>query len=261
MNKNQNLIVLYDGSYEGLFSLIFECYRLKLNPVRIQPFDKYQPGLFDQTIAIETRIDRSERVLKALRHRISATCFKNIHCAFLSQESESELVIFQFLKKVFASCNQVEKEYTDDNVLKIYQLADKVKKESHRLKGLIRFQLTKDDIYFAPVRSDYFVIPLLVGHFKSRLADQPWVLYDVTRDKGFYYDLNQVYQMQIEHLKLDKQKRIDQKTLSDQEILFQHLWQDYFKSANIKERKNKKLQLQHMPKRYWNFLTELNQDD
>ena len=31
---------------------------------------------------------------------------------------------------------------------------------------------------------------------------------------------------------------------------------EYFKSTNIKSRKNMKLHLQHVPKRYWKYLTE-----
>jgi probable DNA metabolism protein len=42
----------------------------------------------------------------------------------------------------------------------------------------------------------------------------------------------------------------------EKEELYQHLWQQYFKSVNIVSRKNTKLHIQHMPKRYWKYLTE-----
>ena len=44
--------------------------------------------------------------------------------------------------------------------------------------------------------------------------------------------------------------------LDEKEELYQHLWQQYFKSVNIVARKNTKLHIQHMPKRYWKYLTE-----
>ena len=47
-------------------------------------------------------------------------------------------------------------------------------------------------------------------------------------------------------------------TLDAQEALYDQLWKDYFKSTNIVERRNIKLHLQHVPKRYWKYLTEKN---
>ena len=50
------------------------------------------------------------------------------------------------------------------------------------------------------------------------------------------------------------------KTSSDMfdedELVFQTLWRDYFKSTNIKSRKNMRLHIQHVPKRYWKYLSE-----
>ncbi|MEG1200053.1 MAG: DUF4130 domain-containing protein [Algoriella sp.] len=40
--------------------------------------------------------------------------------------------------------------------------------------------------------------------------------------------------------------------------MYQELWKSYFKSTTITERKNSKLQIQMMPKRFWKNLTEYN---
>jgi hypothetical protein len=40
------------------------------------------------------------------------------------------------------------------------------------------------------------------------------------------------------------------------EEMFQELWKGYFKAMTIKERINPRLQRQHMPKRFWKYLTE-----
>ena len=42
----------------------------------------------------------------------------------------------------------------------------------------------------------------------------------------------------------------------EDELVFQTLWRDYFKSTNIKSRKNMRLHIQHVPKRYWKYLSE-----
>jgi len=55
-------------------------------------------------------------------------------------------------------------------------------------------------------------------------------------------------------LKLIDEKNSD--VFSDIEIEYQKLWSEYFDHTNIKERKNTKLHTQHVPKRYWKYLTE-----
>jgi probable DNA metabolism protein len=42
----------------------------------------------------------------------------------------------------------------------------------------------------------------------------------------------------------------------EDEEIYQHLWKNYFHSVNIPARKNTKLHLRHIPKRYWKHLTE-----
>ena len=49
-------------------------------------------------------------------------------------------------------------------------------------------------------------------------------------------------------LKITKNTLIEKK--------YQTLWQRYFVKTGIPERKNMKLHIQWMPKRYWKYLTE-----
>ena len=44
--------------------------------------------------------------------------------------------------------------------------------------------------------------------------------------------------------------------LAEAEPDYQVLWKSYFDSVNIPERKNMKLHLQHVPRRYWKYLSE-----
>jgi probable DNA metabolism protein len=42
----------------------------------------------------------------------------------------------------------------------------------------------------------------------------------------------------------------------EKESLYQELWKQYFDSVDIKARRNMKLHIQHVPKRYWKYLVE-----
>ena len=72
---------------------------------------------------------------------------------------------------------------------------------------------------------------------------------------GLYYDLHQVEYITLDFSEEGVGKNILTKYDSD-EAIYQVLWKDYFKSVNIAARKNNKLHLRHVPKRYWKNLTE-----
>ena len=143
------------------------------------------------------------------------------------------------------------------------QIAKSVSREKHRMEAFVRFKKTAEDIFFAVIDPDFNVLPLISPHFKGRYADQRWLIYDEKRRYGLFYDLNSVQDVHLssEHNKsmIEQAQLTDTSiTLDAQEALYDQLWKDYFKSTNIVERRNIKLHLQHVPKRYWKYLTEKN---
>ncbi|MDR3059161.1 MAG: TIGR03915 family putative DNA repair protein, partial [Prevotella sp.] len=120
----------------------------------------------------------------------------------------------------------------------------------------VRFQKAADDIFFAPISPQYNALPLAIEHFKDRFSDQKWVIYDIKRKYGYYYDLDTMVEMTLDNDEDLLSGKLDEKLMADDEKLFQELWKGYFKSMTIKERINLKLQRQHMPRRFWKYLTE-----
>ena len=47
-------------------------------------------------------------------------------------------------------------------------------------------------------------------------------------------------------------------SFSEEEKQFQKLWKTFFETIAIDERKNTRLQMQFMPKKYWKDLVEMN---
>jgi len=124
------------------------------------------------------------------------------------------------------------------------------------MEAFVRFKLTTDNIFYAVVEPDFNVLPLIKTHFENRYADQHWLIYDMKRNYGLYYDeqTTEIVTMEVNENTLLKNP--ETKILDDSEDIYQNLWKAYFKSTNIKSRKNMKLHLRHVPKRYWKYLTE-----
>ena len=82
------------------------------------------------------------------------------------------------------------------------------------------------------------------------------MIFDLKRNYGIYYDLNQVSTLEIVKENIRNQPALLEVEWDSTEMEYQKLWKNYFKSTNIKSRKNTKLHMQHVPKRYWRYLTE-----
>jgi probable DNA metabolism protein len=111
-------------------------------------------------------------------------------------------------------------------------------------------------MFYASIDPDFNVLPLISSHFKNRYADQEWIIYDLKRKYGLHYNLKTVEEITIDFASEVNQKSPALILMDEKEELYSLLWKDYFKSANIVARKNTKLHVKHVPKRYWKYLTE-----
>ena len=147
------------------------------------------------------------------------------------------------------------------DVLELAQTVKSVHREKHRMEAFVRFEHTTDDIYFARVEPDFNVLPIIGEHFRQRYQDQHWAIYDLARGYGIYYDKSQSTSTRPAELQTitdldDAVLRNPASIHSPDEQRYQRFWQGYFTNVNIKERKNTRLHKQHMPQRYWKYLSE-----
>ncbi|MEJ7626538.1 MAG: TIGR03915 family putative DNA repair protein [Ferruginibacter sp.] len=248
--------VVYDGSYEGLLTAVFEIYEYRFNEAVIQKKDQVTTLLFGDIHEVVSNPEKSERVIKRLKEKISKNSLKQIFTTYLSEEKNIENSLLRYIQYVMRSKDPVDNDYSNPDVLVVQQMSRKVHREKHRMEAFIRFQLTKDQIYYAIIQPDYNVLPLISKHFEERYADQQWLIYDVARKYGYFYNKENVEEVQVNFSEGVNDAGNKHMIFDEKEELYQKLWQQYFSSVNIAARKNMKLHIQHMPKRYWKYLME-----
>lgn len=248
----------YDGSFAGLLTAIFEAYERALASVRIAKQGSVQTDIFSQTIAVLTDEAKAKRVWAGLEKKLSPEGLERIFSCYLSELQEAEGWILELVRYVFTNTQNVEEDFGNAAVLWLAQTARKVWREKHRMEAFVRFQKLQDGLFYAAVEPDYNVLPLISRHFKSRYADQDWLIYDLKRRYGIHYEkkAGTVREVQLEWTENLDPKAVSTEILDEREILFQTLWKDYFKHTGIPARQNLKLHLRHVPLRYWKHLTE-----
>ena len=248
--------IIYDGSFNGWLSVVFDCYDYKFNDVQICTRERFNGNIFERVHTTLTNEEHSERVLKGLRKKVSDEAIKQVYQTFLSEIAGIEDVLLRYVQYAFSGSLPIEQDFSNDDVLTVVQTAKKVWREKHRMEAFVRFQKTGDGLFYAIIDPDYNVLPLIAKHFTKRYADQRWMIYDSKRKYGIFYDGHSCSEISVEFsVGLDSGENITTHYDED-ETIYQELWKRYFASVNIAARKNTKLHLQHMPRRYWKYLVE-----
>jgi probable DNA metabolism protein len=249
---------VFDGSFEGLLTAIFESYERKDKQVELVWDKLHQPSMLNETLTIISTEEKAERVWKGLKKKLQPNWSVAFYKAYLSEDPQVFQDLFYFAHYIFDNPAGAEKNFGNTYVMAIDKINHKIRREAHRMKAFIRFQKTADGIYYCPVEPDFNVLPLIIKFFKDRYADQQWIIYDTKRRYGLFYNLHTVEQITYDFIsEIDTRTvNLPKELVDEKEELAAILWKDYFKSTNIPARKNMKLHLQHVPKRYWKYLTE-----
>lgn len=245
-------ILRYDGSFEGLLCCIFRIYEEKIVVFKIVKDDEPLSDLFADVLDVLTDEKRAQRVWSGIQRKASQVSIERILLAYLSEIRGEEHTIVRYVQYLIDSKRNIEDNLSHPVVQRLQDVVKMVHRERHRMKAFVRFQLLSDGIYYSGIDPDFNVLPLIKDHFKHRYADQQWIIYDLRRNYGLYYNLNEVLEMQLEVPPRQQSTNIFQ----EEEVLYQELWKKYFKHTNIESRKNTQLHIRHVPKRYWKYLTE-----
>lgn len=238
---------IYDGSFDGFLSVVYDCYYDRI-PESIDREDRYILDMIYNDKFIENDIVKSNKVSKAIVEKISKDTLIHVYQAFLSEVQGIELILFKYIQLGFKLGSKVNNFITDEIVNEVQKYCRKVGFEAHRFLGLVRFQEFKGILY-ASIEPNYNIIELIANHFKARITNEKWIIHDVKRKIGIVYENHEWILRDLKFEKLESKEK--------GELFYQNLWKVFHKSITIQEKSNKRLQMQHMPKKYWNNLIEM----
>ena len=220
--------IIYDNTFAGFLSAIFEIYRLHLPVAGILSKNETPLDLFSELYSIETREDWARRVERAIVNQAGENIFDLLYCAFLSEEQGVENKLFTYIQMLFSKENaHFAKNPASLEMLPLLKLAQSVQREKHLFYGILRFQEVGENFFFAEIEPKYDILQY-----------------------GLYYNLEAVDVIFIENFKPPEKQ--------DQ---FTSFWQTYYKSATIEERLNKRQFRRMLPERYWKHLPERQKKD
>lgn len=246
MSDRSDVIYQYDGSFEGLMCCVFEGVFAKETPMDILIGDRAQQSFYSVKVIV-TNEEKASRVTGSIPRKICQEAKDLVELGFLSDAENKEMLIFSFLKLGYQKGRIVMDMLQNDVVSELTKAVRNLMRESHNLKGFIRFSIHGNAL-FAKIGPKNQVLPLLSEHFSNRYRNETFMILDTTHDEALIHRPHESRIVPVEDFRLE--------VYDDDEADYQDLWRAFYTSIAIKERYNPKCRMSHMPKRYWKYMTE-----
>ncbi len=237
---------LYDGSIKGFLSVVYDCIKLKIIPRDIKSENNYKDNLLEIPIYIKTDENKFNFIFNQLKS-ISNIAIYKVYTSFLSENINKDIIIFKYILYILKYGNKFNFMKNNEYLIKINDISAKVSKETHRMKGFLRFKEIYNNILYAKIEPENNIIEVLAKHFKERMKNEFWIIEDKKRSISAIYNKKDYILLSTKDIKIDR----------NNEEIYEKLWKNYYKNISIKERKNLRCQMNFMPKKYWKNLVEM----
>lgn len=246
---SSDAVYVYDGSYQGLFTAIFEAVYARTEPADIVSADRLQFTFNTRFVEVQTDLSKAKRVISAVREKLGGDAMGRIYRAFLSSGEQREIAVYRYIMLGLRMGRRANDLLTDPAVFRVSALSQNVSRETDKMMGFMRFSVMEGGVQYCRFSPENNILPLVLPHFAARFSGIPLVIHDTKRKIIGIYDTKERYIISAEGYTPPEK--------SSDEDSFNGLWSLFYTTVGIKERKNLKLMKQMMPARYFRHVWEL----
>lgn len=247
--KPCDVVYLYDGSLPGLLCCIHESVYTHEIPFAIQAEGEAQAALFFKK-RVETDTAKAQKVMDAVIGKISPRSFDLMRTVFYSCLYEKEIALLRFALLAFVQGPKVMDMIAHPDVAALLNAERHLLREGHLLTGFVRFS-DCDGKLVAVISPKNFILPFIAEHFADRFRNETFAIYDKIHNAALYYQNGNMELVQLEEALFPE--------ASEDEEQYRSLWRQFYKTVAIEDRYNPKCRMNHMPKRYWENMTEMQE--
>lgn len=244
-----DMVYYYDGSFEGFLCCVFESYANKEVLTAIYRDEDLVPTLFASRSILTDR-DHANRVLRKIVKcsPYTANLLQKCHLTCLP---DKEIHMYRLVVKLLKEGPGFLRNISDETVQPVFAAVRHLNGEAHLLKGFTRFS-EFGGVLGGEIEPKNRVLPLLRSHFCARYQGETFFLYDRTHKEALLYANGKAVIQPLEHFEMAPP--------DEAEARYRLLWKRFYDTIAIKERYNPKCRQTNMPKRYWNTMTEFQDE-
>lgn len=241
------LIYTYDESLAGLLCCVYESYVRKESPEDLLP--EGTPTFLTVRRVVTSR-ENALRVWRSLEKKGEAADW--VRDGWLSCVPDRGMILFAFIRAAFSYGASVCRRTAHPVVTPVFNAVRAARHEAHMFCGFVRFS-DYQGVLAAQISPKAMVLPLLQAHFTDRFAAETFLIHDLTHGQALFYHGGKAAIREVDSLELD--------AADETERMYRRLWKCYYNTTAIEGRYNPKCRMSQMSKRYWNHLTEFQDEE
>lgn len=199
-NTTMKTILIYDGSFAGFLTAVYQVFDENLKEVCIVKPKHYSPEMFAEGKLVKTSNAKAKKVWHSLQLKVSKHAANQLYKVFLSEIKGSEDALLRYVIYAYSTETFIHTDYSNIYVLRVHQVAKMVDRELDRLKDSIILKERDANISVGVINSNFDMLPLLGKYLKRTFLDRKWVVYDKRRNYGLYYNLENLTQIELDQL-------------------------------------------------------------
>ena len=242
------LVYLYDGTLEGMLTAVFAAYGRHEIPANIIEPTDLQESMLCSYQHIATEVGYATRVKNGIIQKLGDRSYDDIKRVFLSDNAQKGGVIYRFIRYGMKAGRWSFTHLAEPPVADFMELKKQVDNEAHYFEQFVRFAQLENGVFFSRIEPKASVVPLITDHFARRLNIQPFIIYDSVHGMASIFDTKSWWLVNANEIALPTQSKMEDE--------FQALWQTFYDTIAIEERRNPTCQRNFMPKRFWGNMCE-----
>ena len=243
------VVYYYDGSLAGFFCCVYESYYLREAPAEILAERDAQPTLL-QTKTIVTDLSIAARVRDSIPARICGDALDLIETVFLSCLREKEMCLLRFLTLAYREGRKTLDMLGHPYVAALLDAEKHLLKEAHLLRGFVRFS-DYGGVLASQITPKNFILPFIANHFCARFSEEEFIIFDKNHKAALIYQGRRREIVSLDELPFPEADEAEER--------YRALWKQFYHTVTIEARYNPRCRMTHLPKRYWENMTEMRE--
>ena len=241
----------YDGSFAGFLTCVFASYAHREEPMSFSTPEDGRISLWPER-TVDTDEARAQRVYRSLAPRLGQEGRRLAVYGFLTCLEERELWLWRFYQLGFQEKSAVSRDLTHPVVDTVRKAVRHLEEEAHLLTGFVRFS-ELEGVLVGEISPKNRVLPLLRPHFCGRYPQEQFLLYDKTHREALIHVPGRWSILPMEEFQMGR--------AGAEELQYRRMWRKFYDTIAIEGRENPRCRMTHMPKRYWDNMTEFQREE
>lgn len=252
-------IYICSDTITGAYSALYDAWKENRNQdAGIEFRGRTQQQLFCRYTVVEESEGKVHQIERMIKKYLGFNAYWNIYLALLSDDPEKAEAVFRTMQEArkIKNSTKIMEHLGNRDVMKVFELSRSVSNEAHLYQEFIRFRELEKGVLFSEITPKAQILTCIADHFTDRFPLENWMIYDKTHGVSLVHRKNSGWGL-VWGTEPDGDMRA---RISEKEKEYGDLWKRFFNSVSIEERKNPKLQSNHLPLRYRETMTEFSEE-